>query len=223
VNRLQLRMHRIVSRLGAARSSLVLATVLGLSSLVMMAATAPTTSAASRLYYQRGYYLDAGWLCYGWANGAYHCTHHWSRTSDGHLVSYNVKWVPNGLDGASTSTQAVTHSPAIHTQAPAQPRATRPSGGASNPGTGSITGDILAVFGPYGQSALAVARCESGLNPGAVNASSGASGLFQFLRSTWAGTSYRYASPFNADANIRAAHEVFVRDGYSWREWVCQP
>jgi hypothetical protein len=152
VNGLQLRMHRIVSRLGAARSSLVLATVLGLSSLVMMAATAPTTSAATRLYYQRGYYLDAGWMCYGWANGAYHCTHHWSRTSDGHLVSHNVKWVPNGLD-----------------------------------------------------------------------ASSGASGLFQFLRSTWAGTSYRYASPFNADANIRAAHEVFVRDGYSWREWVCQP
>jgi hypothetical protein len=220
-------MHRIVSRLGAARSSLVLATVLGLSSLVMMAATAPTASAATRLYYQRGYYLQAGWMCYGWANGAYHCTHHWSRTSDGHLVSHNVKWVPNALDGASTSTRAVIHSPAIHNQAPAKPRTSYPSGGASNPGTGSITGEILAVFGPYGQSALAVARCESGLNPGAVNASSGASGLFQFLRSTWrstwAGTSYRYASPFNADAHIRAAHEVFVRDGYGWREWVCQP
>src|SRR5258705_9860227 len=101
VNRLQLRMHRIVSRLGAVRSSLVLATVLGLSSLVMMAATAPTASAATRLYYQRGYYLQAGWVCYGWANGAHSCNHPWSRTSNGHLVSQNVKWAPDGLDGAS--------------------------------------------------------------------------------------------------------------------------
>jgi hypothetical protein len=225
VNRLQLRVHRIVPRLGAVGSSLVLATVLGLAVLAAQGASAPTAHAAPAqasqrtwLVYQRGYYLDTGWLCYGWTDGAYHCTHHWYRADNGSLVSQNVKWVPNGLDNADS--QPVARNIFVHKATHAAPK---PAASGGNPGAGSITGEILAVFGAYGQSALAVARCESGLNPGAVNASSGASGLFQFLRSTWAGTSYHNSSPFNADANIRAAHEVFVRDGYSWREWVCQP
>ncbi len=96
--------------------------------------------------------------------------------------------------------------------APAQPQ---PTGG-------SIPAMIDQVFGAYGPAAINIARCESGLNPGAYNPS-GASGLFQILPSTWRGTSEAGASPFNAQANIIAAHEIFVRDGYSWREWVCQP
>ncbi len=46
---------------------------------------------------------------------------------------------------------------------------------------------IYAVFGssPGLTWALRVARCESRYNPLAVNASSGASGLFQFMPSTW--------------------------------------
>ena len=82
---------------------------------------------------------------------------------------------------------------------------------------------IRAVFGSYAGQALAVAACESGYNPNAVNPSSGASGVFQFLASTWATTSYAGYSRFNAWANVNAAHQVFVRDGYSWREWTCQP
>ena len=67
---------------------------------------------------------------------------------------------------------------------------------------------------------------ESGLNPGAYNPTSiggsHAAGVFQILYpSTWAGTPEAGSSPYNAWANIEAAHAIFVRDGYSWREWTC--
>ena len=88
---------------------------------------------------------------------------------------------------------------------------------------GSVQSEIVAVFGRYANAALAVARCESGYNPNAKNPSSSASGVFQFLHSTWLTTSYAGYSPFNASANIHAAYQVFSRDGYSWREWECQP
>jgi LysM repeat protein len=89
--------------------------------------------------------------------------------------------------------------------------------------SGSIPQMIYQVFGPYGAQALSVAECESSLNPNATNSSSGAAGLFQFLPSTWATTSQAGNSPYNALANIRAAYEVFARDGFTWREWSCQP
>jgi hypothetical protein len=34
-------------------------------------------------------------------------------------------------------------------------------------------------------------------------------------------TSEASSSPYNAQANILAAHEIFVRDGYNWHEWSC--
>lgn len=85
---------------------------------------------------------------------------------------------------------------------------------------------IRSVFGPYSDQAIRIARCESSLNPNAVNSiavgNSHAQGLFQILYpSTWMGTSQAAASPFNPTANTRAAHDIFVRDGYSWREWEC--
>lgn len=74
----------------------------------------------------------------------------------------------------------------------------------------------------YGQSPsamLAVARCESGLNPNAVNRSSGASGLFQFLPGTWRTTPYASSSIFDPWANANAAAWMWSvgRRG----EWVC--
>lgn len=87
----------------------------------------------------------------------------------------------------------------------------------------SIESMITRSFGSYAPGAINVARCESGLNPAAYNPYSGASGLFQIIAGTWAGTSQARYSPFNAQANIAAAHEIFVRDGYSWREWTCLP
>lgn len=85
---------------------------------------------------------------------------------------------------------------------------------------------IEQIFGANAPEALNIARCESGLNPNAYNPTSiggsHAAGVFQILYpSTWMGTPEAGASPYNAWANIEAAHAIFVRDGYSWREWVC--
>jgi hypothetical protein len=96
------------------------------------------------------------------------------------------------------------------------------------PAQGSVAAMISQVFGPYASGALNVAKCESGLNPNSYNPTSiggsHAEGVFQILYpSTWMGTSQASGSPYNAQANILAAHEIFVRDGYSWREWSCAP
>jgi hypothetical protein len=110
---------------------------------------------------------------------------------------------------------------------PAAPAAFTPPHEA-DPGKQTVVNDIVAVFGPYAQGALAVAQCESGYDPNAWNPypinGSHASGVFQILYpSTWDGTSYASDSPFNADANIHAAYQLFQRDGDTWREWQCQP
>ncbi len=91
----------------------------------------------------------------------------------------------------------------------------------------TVTGMISSVFGPYAVGALRVARCESGLNAHAYNRisiwGSHSVGVFQILYpSTWRSTAQAARSPYNAWANILAAHEMFVRDGHSWREWVCR-
>jgi LysM repeat protein len=93
---------------------------------------------------------------------------------------------------------------------------------------GSPTSVINEVFGSDAPSAQRIAMCESSLNPSAANSTpiggSHAEGLFQILYpSTWNTTSQAGASPFNARANAIAAHEIFARDGHSWREWACQP
>lgn len=90
----------------------------------------------------------------------------------------------------------------------------------------SVAKMIEQVFGPYSSAALRVANCESGLNPNAYNPTSiggsHAEGVFQILYpSTWSSTSQAASSPYNAMANIRAAYEIFARDGYNWHEWSC--
>jgi Transglycosylase SLT domain len=97
-----------------------------------------------------------------------------------------------------------------------------------NPGTQVIINEIKVVFGQYSTGALNIARCESGYDPNAINSypigNSHASGVFQILYpSTWNTTSYAAYSPFDYAKNIRAAWEIFHRDGNSWREWACKP
>lgn len=208
------------------RPALVLVGMLALAVAGAQLGAAPTAHAASSfLPYQRGYYLTnwSGhtWLCYGWSSGEYRCTVHWHRNSAGTLISDHASWVPNGLDGAVDP--PVSRAPSQAPSKPVTPVQRPSSGSAGSAATGSVPDLIRSVFGPYAGQALAVAACESSYNPGAVNPSSGASGVFQFLASTWAGTSYAGYSRFNAWANVNAAHQVFVRDGYSWREWTCQP
>ena len=99
---------------------------------------------------------------------------------------------------------------------------------APNPGGGAYTRDeiiqiIYAEADKYGQpraDMLRVAQCESVLDPNAVNASSGTSGLFQFLPSTWATTPYKNQDIFDPVANAEAT-------GWMWQngrrnEWHCQ-
>jgi CHAP domain-containing protein len=75
------------------RSAFFVAGMLGLA--VATTQAIPAAHAATGLRYQRGHYLDNGWYCYGWANGAYHCTTRWHRAANGHIVSDNPAWVPN--------------------------------------------------------------------------------------------------------------------------------
>ena len=87
-----------------------------------------------------------------------------------------------------------------------------------------IAKDITDAFSPLGpvavQWAMNVAWCESRYHPNSVNYSSGASGLFQFLPSTWAFTPYASYSPFDPKYNALAAAWLYKRDGPS--QWVCQ-
>lgn len=98
----------------------------------------------------------------------------------------------------------------------------------AKPKPASVSDMINQIFGKDAPGARRVATCESGLNPRAVNpqavGNSHAQGVFQVLYpSTWKTTSQAAKSPFDARANITAAHEIFIRDHHSWREWVCQP
>ena len=93
------------------------------------------------------------------------------------------------------------------------------------PGSNSaIKQIILNAFAPLGGGAqtwaLRVAMCESGYNPYAVNRSSGASGLFQFLPSTWAGSPEHNQSVFDPTANATAAAWLYGRSGGA--PWSCR-
>jgi len=93
-----------------------------------------------------------------------------------------------------------------------------------DPGSvGAIQAIILDAFAPLGAAAqswaLRVAKCESNYNPYAVNRSSGASGLFQFLPSTWAASPYHAQSVFDPSANAHAAAWLYQRSGPG--QWVC--
>ncbi len=109
---------------------------------------------------------------------------------------------------------------AMRTQspAPAQPPLSL------DPGTvGAIQAIILDAFAPLGAAAqswaLKVAKCESNYNPYAVNRYSGASGLFQFLPSTWAASPYHAQSVFDPSANAHAAAWLYQHSGPG--QWSC--
>ena len=106
--------------------------------------------------------------------------------------------------------------------------ATAPAPAPSDPTDGTWTDQeiieiIYAAADKYGQpraDMLRVARCESVLDPNAVNPYSNASGLFQFLPGTWATTPFANENIFDPVANANAA-------GWMWsvgrrNEWVCQ-
>lgn len=80
------------------------------------------------------------------------------------------------------------------------------------------------------EEALAIIGCESNGDPNAVNPYSGASGLFQFLPSTWESTApkagFAGASPLDPEANIGSAAWLANRyeqlGYYYWHAWNCK-
>ncbi len=88
----------------------------------------------------------------------------------------------------------------------------------------AIITDAAARWGADPDQLLRVAYCESHYNPSAYNASSGASGLFQFLASTWAANSaragYGGASVFDPVANANTAAYMFAHQ--QARQWSCK-
>ena len=122
---------------------------------------------------------------------------------------------------APVATPAPTRAP-TPAPAPAQPAPAPPP--PPSAGGGSIQQIILDAFAPLGagaqQWALRVAKCESGYNPNAVNRGSGASGLFQFLPSTWASMPQHNQSVFNPVANAQAAAVLDQRSGPN--QWSCK-
>jgi len=86
---------------------------------------------------------------------------------------------------------------------------------------GKIITDAFRRLGPDAvRWAMRVAWCESRYHPNSVNSQSGASGLFQFLPSTWAGSPWHAQSPFDPVANSQAA--AWLYSTYGPQRWVCQ-
>jgi regulator of protease activity HflC (stomatin/prohibitin superfamily) len=83
---------------------------------------------------------------------------------------------------------------------------------------------ITDAFSPLGQDAVVwamrIAYCESRYHPNSVNTDSGASGLFQFLPSTWGGTPWAGQSPFDPVANAQAA--AWLYSHYGPGRWSCK-
>ena len=106
--------------------------------------------------------------------------------------------------------------------APAPARA--PAAGNFTPPPGSGGDGLAAIYAVFGNSsglswALRVANCESHYNPLAVNRYSGASGLFQFMPSTW-NANFPGWNIWDPYAQARAAL-VFYNAGRQ-SAWTCK-
>jgi hypothetical protein len=80
---------------------------------------------------------------------------------------------------------------------------------------GGVEGVICSYSWPCGE-ALAVARCESGLDPDAVNGQH--AGLFQ-IALDWHAAKFAGRDPFDAQANTDVAFAIWSDQG--WSPWAC--
>jgi peptidoglycan hydrolase CwlO-like protein len=140
---------------------------------------------------------------------------------------------------ATTTPPSEEEQDAPTTTAPETPESTDGGGGGSVGGGGwnfppSVEQwrSLVQAYFPSSRidEALAILQCESLGDPDAYNPYSGASGLFQFLPSTWASTSpqagFSGASAFDPEANIGTAAWLANRyqelgEGF-WTPWSCR-
>jgi len=83
----------------------------------------------------------------------------------------------------------------------------------------AIISKIEAVFKEDSRIAVAVAKCESSLNPkriGDTDRRFFSYGLFQINQEWW---NYSAETLLSADENIRIAYEIFLKHG--WWKWSC--
>lgn len=135
--------------------------------------------------------------------------------------------------GASTTT-TTTSPPTTPTSTPTTTTTTQGGGGGpwNHPPEVEQWRGLVQQFFPTHrvEEALRIIDCESNGDPEAYNPYSGASGLFQFLPSTWATTApnagYPGASPFDPEANIASAAWLANRyeelGHYYWQAWSCR-
>lgn len=123
---------------------------------------------------------------------------------------------------------ALEERPAPDVIVPAAPPAPAPKSAApaafTPPPPGSGGDGLAAIYAVFGNSpglswALRVANCESHYNPLAVNRSSGASGLFQFMPSTW-NANFPGQNIWDPNAQARGAL-VFYNAGRQ-SAWTCK-
>lgn len=122
----------------------------------------------------------------------------------------------------STTTTAPPPPPTTTTSTTAPPPRPRTSSGPC----GGLEGIVAAHFpADVVPEACSVMRCETGgtFDPTIQNPSSSASGLFQFLDSTWRSTTGTAppASAYSIDEQIAAGAALWRSSG--WRPWVCKP
>ena len=138
-------------------------------------------------------------------------------------------------DRGTTPTTPPSPGTTSPTTPPTNPPTTDPPGGGGGwtfpPAVEQWRGLVQQHFPAHRvDEALRIMQCESNGDPDAYNPYSGASGLFQFLPSTWATTAplagYSGASVFDPVANTASAAWLANRyeelGEYYWRAWSCR-
>jgi septal ring factor EnvC (AmiA/AmiB activator) len=141
-------------------------------------------------------------------------------------------------DPPTTTTPSNTPNPPTTTTTAAVTTTTDDSGGGGGGGSTTFPAaverwrDEVSQYFPASRvnEALAIIKCESLGDPEAYNPYSGASGLFQFLPSTWAATApkagFPNSGPFEGVPNIATAAWLGQRyqdlgQGF-WKPWSCR-
>lgn len=114
------------------------------------------------------------------------------------------------------------------TRVAARTQASAPAPTDSTPppaGSGSATAAISQYFGDIYDSAVRVAQCESGLDPGAISPGGGNWGLFQINTTHKADfenyTGQPWSAVLNADYNAMYARKLYDGNG-GWGPWTCK-
>ena len=116
-----------------------------------------------------------------------------------------------GIETSESAASALRFKRRVFEARPTPTPSPEPERGPEAPGYDGTVTDIIyaaaAEFGLEGGYLMAVASCESGLDPGAVNPA-GYHGLFQFDEQTWA--AYGYGSIYDPVAQARTAAELLA-------------